>query len=293
MSRAIELNACALPGFEGRVAHAAAVLQSAAAEHAGAIVQTTSLGAEDMVVTDLIARHGLPIALATLDTGWLHAPTLALIPRLESRYGLRVERWQPPAEEALAFVRQHGELAMRRSVVLRQACCALRKLEPLARALAGRRAWVTGLRREQSGTRAEVPFRDIDDTGRHKFNPLADWSWQDVWHYIALHQVPFNPLHDEHFPSIGCEPCTRAVAQGEDFRAGRWWWESEDAKECGLHSTHAVAESAAVASRSEDTGGFASVQGHVGAADVSRSQDLDAKECGLHPGTRHDKEIPA
>jgi phosphoadenosine phosphosulfate reductase len=293
MSRAIERNARAMPGFEGRVAHAAAVLQSAAAEHTGAIVQTTSLGAEDMVVTDLIARHGLPIALATLDTGWLHEPTLALIPRLESRYGLHVERWQPPAEEALAFVRQHGEMAMRRSVALRQACCALRKLEPLARALAGRRAWVTGLRREQSGTRAEVPFRDIDDTGRHKFNPLADWSWHDVWHYIDLHQVPFNPLHDEHFPSIGCEPCTRAVAQGEDLRAGRWWWESEDAKECGLHGPHAVAASAAGASRSEAQGGFASVQAHVGAADVSRSQSLDSRECGLHPGAHHDKEIPA
>ncbi len=235
MSRAIELNARATPGFEGRVAHAAALLQSAATEHLGAIVQTTSLGAEDMVVTDLIARHGLPIALATLDTGWLHAQTLALIPRLEAHYGVHVERWQAPAAETLAFVRQHGELAMRHSVALRKACCALRKLEPLARALDGRTAWVTGLRREQSGPRAAVPFRELDERGRGKFSPLADWSWQDVWHYIALHQVPFNPLHDEHFPSIGCEPCTRAVAQGEDFRAGRWWWEDESAKECGLH----------------------------------------------------------
>lgn len=253
MSRAIELNARATPGFEGRVAHAAAVLHTAAGEHMGSIVQTTSLGAEDMVVTDLIARHGLPIAVATLDTGKLHAPTLALIPRLETRYGLHVERWQPPAEQALHFVREHGELAMRHSVALRKACCALRKLEPLGRALAGRSAWVTGLRREQSEHRAVVPFQETDEAGRIKFNPLADWSWHDVWHYIALHDVPFNPLHDEHFPSIGCEPCTRAVAAGEDFRAGRWWWENEDAKECGLHvSTHSSGASAPGRSHSEE-----------------------------------------
>jgi sulfate adenylyltransferase subunit 2 len=127
---------------------------------------------------------------------------------------------------------------MRESIHLRKACCGLRKLEPLSRLLTRRSAWVTGLRREQSGARAVVPFSELDDAGRTKFNPLADWSWHDVWHYIALHQVPYNPLHDEFFPSIGCEPCTRAVALGEDFRAGRWWWESEDAKECGLHVSH-------------------------------------------------------
>jgi phosphoadenosine phosphosulfate reductase len=194
-----------------------------------------------MVLTDLIARRQLPIALATLDTGRLHAQTLALIPAIQARYGLAVERWQPVAEQALHFVRTHGELAMRQSVELRKACCQLRKLEPLARLLAGRSAWVTGLRREQSGTRAEVPFEDRDDAGRAKFNPLADWSWADVWHHIATHDVPYNALHDEFFPSIGCEPCTRAVAQGEDFRAGRWWWEQQDAKECGLHVSHPTA----------------------------------------------------
>jgi phosphoadenosine phosphosulfate reductase len=134
-------------------------------------------------------------------------------------------------------VRQHGELAMRQGVALRKACCALRKLEPLARLLAGRSAWVTGLRREQSDARAEVPFEDTDDAGRAKLNPLADWPLADVWHYVALHGVPYNALHDRFFPSIGCEPCTRAVAVGEDFRAGRWWWEAESAKECGLHAS--------------------------------------------------------
>jgi phosphoadenosine phosphosulfate reductase len=235
MSRAIELYARATPGFDDRAAHALTMLEQAAQEHAGRIVQTTSLGAEDMVVTDLIARHALPIGVATLETGKLHAQTMALIPRIEARYPLRVERWQPQPEEVLHFVARHGELAMRQSLELRKACCALRKLEPLARALEGRSAWVTGLRREQSGARAEVPYREADDTGRAKFNPLADWSWHDVWHYIARHDVPYNPLHDEFYPSIGCEPCTRAVALGEDFRAGRWWWEQEDAKECGLH----------------------------------------------------------
>ena len=260
MSRAITLNARATPGFELREAQALARLQRAAVDHPGRIVQTTSLGAEDMVLTDLIARHRLPIAVATLDTGRLHAQTLALIPAIEDRYGLHVERWQPAAEQALHFVRTHGELAMRQSIELRKACCQIRKLEPLSRLLAGRTAWVTGLRREQSGARAEVPLQDTDDAGRTKVNALADWGWHDVWHYIASNNVPYNALHDEFFPSIGCEPCTRAVAQGEDFRAGRWWWENEDAKECGLHSSPRSAAAPA----------------------AGRSQNEAAKECGLH-----------
>ena len=236
--RAIKLNARASPGFEARVANALALLRQGAAAHGGRIVQASSLGAEDMVLTDLIARHQLPIAVATLETGKLHVQTLALIPRIEQHYGLPVERWSPREQAVVHFVRQHGERAMFQSIELRKACCALRKLEPLARLFEGRDAWVTGLRREQSGARSEVPFAEIDDQGRQKFNPLADWSWHDVWHYIATHQVPYNPLHDEFFPSIGCEPCTRAVALGEDFRAGRWWWEQEQAKECGLHVAH-------------------------------------------------------
>jgi phosphoadenosine phosphosulfate reductase len=235
VSRAIELHARATPGFEQREAQALLRLAQAARQHAGTIVQTTSLGVEDMVVTDLIARHRLPVALATLDTGKLHPQTLALLPAIESRYGLSVERWQSSSDQVVHFVRKHGEDAMRHSVELRKACCQLRKLEPLQRLLNGRSAWVTGLRREQSGTRAEVPFEDRDETGRLKLNPLADWSLQDVWHYVAQHEVPYNSLHDAFFPSIGCEPCTRAVALGEDFRAGRWWWEGDSAKECGLH----------------------------------------------------------
>jgi phosphoadenosine phosphosulfate reductase len=235
MSTATERHARHTPGYEQRLAQTVLRLQQAAEAHPGRIVLATSLGAEDMVLTDLIARHQIPVDLATLDTGKLHAETMTLIPVIESRYGIKVQRFAPQAEATLHFVKTHGELAMRNSVALRKACCDIRKMEPLARLLAGRTAWVTGLRREQSGARAEVPFEDTDDQGRAKFNPLAEWSWHDVWHHIANNSVPYNELHDRFFPSIGCEPCTRAVSMGEDFRAGRWWWENESAKECGLH----------------------------------------------------------
>ena len=240
---AIDLYARATEGHDERVASALRVLQDAAAAHPGRVVQSTSLGAEDMVITDLIARHRLPIAIATLDTGKLHDETLSLIPRIEERYGVAVEMFRPVAQSVVHFVRTNGEDAMYRSLELRKACCHIRKMEPLARMLEGRSAWVTGLRREQSAHRGDVPFSEVDDKGRTKFNPLADWHWADVWHYIAQHGVPYNPLHDEFMPSIGCAPCTRAIAVGEDFRAGRWWWEDETAKECGLHVKEAPAVS--------------------------------------------------
>ena len=232
---AISLYARHTPGYEDRVAHALHVLQQTAAAHSGHVVQATSLGAEDMVVTDLIARNGLPSAMGTLETGMLHEQTLALIGRFEQHYGLPVEVYKPVSEAVVQFVRTHGERAMYQSIELRKACCAMRKMEPLARMLEGRGAWVTGLRREQSSHRGVVAFSETDDKGRAKVNPLADWTWNDVWHYIATNHVPYNPLHDEFMPSIGCAPCTRAIAVGEDFRAGRWWWEDEKAKECGLH----------------------------------------------------------
>ena len=232
---AVQLHARATPGFGERVAQTLALLRKAARVHAGRIVQATSLGAEDMVLTDLIARHALPITLATLDTGKLHDETLALIPRIEQHYGLKVQVFRPAEAAVVQFVAKHGERAMFDSTQLRKACCGLRKLEPLSRLLEGQGAWVTGLRREQSTQRSEVPAYEIEDTGRVKFNPLADWSWADVWHYIDINEVPYNALHDQFFPSIGCAPCTRAIALGEDFRAGRWWWEQEGAKECGLH----------------------------------------------------------
>ena len=221
--------------FDQRVRDALATLRAAAQEFAGRIVQATSLGAEDMVLTDLIARHALPIAIATLDTGMLHAETRELLGRAQRHYGLEIEAWRPDAVAARDFVVRHGPQAMYASVDLRHACCALRKLEPLSRMLQGRAAWVTGLRHEQSAARGQAARRETDAQGRIKFSPLLDWTQGDVWHYIALHAVPYNPLHDQFFPSIGCAPCTRAVALGEDIRAGRWWWEQEGAKECGLH----------------------------------------------------------
>lgn len=224
------------PGGHGRrVAHALSLLRRTADAHRGHVVQATSLGVEGMVITDLIARHSLPVVVATLDTGALHAETRALIDRIEQRYGLRVERHGPSPEATLQFVRRHGPHAMRQSVDLRRACCALRKLEPMERLLAGHRAWITGLRRSQSEDRSEVPFEETDHRGLAKIYPLADWTDDDVWHYVQVHDVPYNPLHDAGYPSVGCQPCTRPVQPGEDFRAGRWWWEQGQARECGLH----------------------------------------------------------
>jgi phosphoadenosine phosphosulfate reductase len=237
---AVQLNARPSADFESKLAHTIALLRSAASEHAGRIVQATSLGAEDMVITDLIARERLSIAVATLDTGALHDETLSLIPRIEERYGLKVEVYKPKAEAVIQFVDRHGPKAMYQSIELRKGCCGIRKLEPLSRMLAGREAWVTGLRREQSDNRGNVTYGDRDAEGRVKLNPLADWTWGDVWHYISLNEVPYNPLHDQFYPSIGCAPCTRAIALGEDFRAGRWWWEDENAKECGLHAVEPI-----------------------------------------------------
>jgi phosphoadenosine phosphosulfate reductase len=232
---AVTLHARPSADYDTKLAHTVAVLTSAAAEHGSRLVQATSLGAEDQVLTQLIAAHHLPIAIATLDTGKLHGETIELIGRTEAALDVKIERFAPTREAVVNFVDRHGERAMFDSVALRKACCALRKLEPLGRLLEGRAAWITGLRREQSGHRTDVPFSEREASGRLKLNPLADWTWGDVWHHIAINDVPYNPLHDRFFPSIGCEPCTRAIALGEDFRAGRWWWENEGAKECGLH----------------------------------------------------------
>ncbi len=232
---AIDLYNRPAPGYSVRVEQTVSRLRAAAQSHPERIVQATSLGVEDMVITDMIARAGLPIKLATLDTGKLHDETLALIQRIEAHYGLRIETYHPVQEAVVSFVGRHGEAAMYDSLALRRECCQIRKLEPLTRLLESRTAWITGLRREQSGGRVDVSFIEPDGQGHVKFNPLADWTWGDLWHYVANHEVPFNPLHDEFMPSIGCVPCTRAIAVGEAFRAGRWWWEQEGAKECGLH----------------------------------------------------------
>ena len=285
---AISLYAKATDGFDARVANTLTLLTEAAAAHPGGIVQATSLGAEDMVITDLIARHNLPIAIGTLETGMLHAETVSLVLSIESRYGLSVEVYEPRKESVIQFVGTHGDRAMYESLELRKGCCAIRKLEPLSRMLERRTAWVTGMRRQQSDNRGTVTFSEQDDKGRTKVNPLADWSWADVWHYIQLHDVPYNALHDQFYPSIGCAPCTRAIAVGEPFRAGRWWWENESAKECGLHSSPQSDAQAAVGSLGEPNGDGVPATANFGAAEVKgapatgQSQNDDAKECGLH-----------
>ncbi len=230
---AISLYARPSATFDAKLSHSLALLRQAAAQHTP-LAQASSLGAEDVVVTHLIQLAGINASVFVLDTGKLHAETLALVARIEQRYGIAIDVYRPREEAVVHFVRTNGEDAMYRSLELRKACCHIRKMEPLERALAGKGGWITGLRREQSGARADVPDL-VQETTRVKVNPLADWTWGDVWHFIATHQLDYNELHDQFMPSIGCAPCTRAIAVGEDFRAGRWWWENESAKECGLH----------------------------------------------------------
>lgn len=219
--------------FDAKVAQALALLRAQATQHPK-LTQASSLGAEDMVVTHLIHLAGIQSEVFVLDTGKLHPETLALVPKIEKRYTRSVQVYRPQQEAVVRFVRHNGEDAMYRSVELRKGCCDIRKMEPLARALAGHDGWITGLRREQSNARAEVA-EVVQEPGRVKISPLVDWTWGDVWHFIAQHALDYNELHDQFFPSIGCAPCTRAISVGEDFRAGRWWWEQESAKECGLH----------------------------------------------------------
>ncbi|QTD46999.1 phosphoadenylyl-sulfate reductase [Ottowia testudinis] len=240
VATAIDLHARPSANFDAKLHETVVTLLKAAAT--GPVTQANSLGAEDMVITHLINAHQLPIGIFVLDTGALHAETLTLLDRLKAQQAAHPHApltvYQPQQQAVVQFVAREGEGAMYRSIALRKACCGIRKLEPLARALAGQAAWVTGLRREQSGARADVPLVDRSEqesTGRLKYNPLAEWTWGDVWHYIGVNAVAYNPLHDAFYPSIGCAPCTRAITLGEDFRAGRWWWEDEAAKECGLH----------------------------------------------------------
>jgi len=241
---AIARNAAPSSDHIIKLAEAKAVLSQAAAQYAGVdsgaptVTQASSLGAEDVVISHLINALKLDIGIFVLETGALHKETLDLLERFKASSRAPVTVYQPVAESVVEFVAREGKDAMYKSIELRKACCGIRKMEPLERALKGKDAWVTGLRREQSGARADVPLVDTSEK-RTKINPLANWTWGDVWHYIRENQLDYNALHDQFFPSIGCEPCTRAISLGEDFRAGRWWWEQESAKECGLHVQHA------------------------------------------------------
>lgn len=216
---------------------AEARLRESVAAHSHAVF-TTSLGMEDMVVLDLICRAALPVEIVTLDTGRLPEATHALLDAARERYRRPIRTLHPDAAALEAFVAAEGTNPFYRSVELRKACCAIRKVEPLKRALAGRALWITGLRRAQAVTRGALePLAFDAEHGLHKVSPLVEWTSADVLGYVETHDVPVSALHAQGYPSIGCAPCTRAVAPGEDERAGRWWWESPQTKECGLHVT--------------------------------------------------------
>ncbi|MDR3324260.1 MAG: phosphoadenylyl-sulfate reductase [Zoogloeaceae bacterium] len=230
-----ELTDALRQSLERKTAAALNLLQDIAARFAPAVF-ANSLGAEDMLLTDLILKNRLPIEIFSLDTGRLPPETYALMAAAEKHYDVKLRVYFPRHEALEPYVKTHGINAFYESVALRKTCCQIRKVEPLGRALAGKKAWITGMRAQQSATREKLPQQQFDaDHGLEKFNPLTDWSEKEVWAYIRQHQTPYNALHDQFYPSIGCAPCSRAISLGEDLRAGRWWWEEPASKECGLH----------------------------------------------------------
>ena len=202
----------------------------------GKVVFSTSLGQEDQVITQLIASQNLPIQIFSLDTGRLFPETLELLARTESKYQTRIKVYYPERESVENLVAEQGINGFYESVENRKSCYFVRKVEPLKRALAGNEVWVTGLRAEQSANRSDLKRIEWDEANQIlKFNPLLDWTFEQMISYIEEHKIPYNPLHDKGFISIGCAPCTRAILPGENPRDGRWWWE-DSKKECGLHS---------------------------------------------------------
>ncbi len=206
--------------------------------HPGKAVFSTSLGAEDQVITHMLATQGFREGIFTLDTGRLFPETYELIEKTCVRYGIRIEVFFPDTGKVEQMVREKGINLFYQSIENRKLCCHVRKTEPLRRALSGKEIWITGLRREQSPTRQDLALAQWDAANQIiKVNPLLEWSEEQVWKYIHQHKIPYNTLHDKGFPSIGCQPCTRAILPGEDVRAGRWWWENPDTRECGLHTS--------------------------------------------------------
>jgi phosphoadenosine phosphosulfate reductase len=234
-SQALSAFRAELPkSLQDKVAASLAVLHAALAEH-GRVVYASSLGAEAVVLTDLIWSDVPGIDIVTIDTGRLPEETLALLERVERRYQRRMRVYTPQSAQLEEFVAANGINGFYNSLELRQRCCGLRKTEPFGRAIAGYAAWVTGVRHAQSSERAgnQVSERDARN-GLVKISPLLPWSSEDVWAYIRAGKLPYNPLHDRGYPSIGCAPCSRAIEPGQDERAGRWWWEHPDSRECGL-----------------------------------------------------------
>ncbi|WP_262288125.1 phosphoadenylyl-sulfate reductase [Hallella absiana] len=202
----------------------------------GRIALSSSLSIEDQVLTDIIVKEAPTTRIFTLDTGRLFPETYQLIDRTDMKYDIKIEVFFPDYHEVQRMVREEGINLFYNSVESRHRCCQIRKLEPLHRAMQGLDVWVCGLRRQQSVTRKDMNLVEWDDMhGLIKVNPLIEWTEQQVWDYIHEHSVPYNKLHDKGYPSIGCEPCTRAVKPGEDIRSGRWWWEDPNHRECGLH----------------------------------------------------------
>ena len=225
------------PGVETMTAQE--VVRWALGRFGSKLALSSSFGAEDMVLIDMIMKENPKARVVTLDTGRLHQETYNVMDAAREKYGLTIEVFFPQAEAVQAMVAEHGLNLFYHSVDERKLCCGIRKMEPLRRALAGLEAWMTGLRREQSVTRTAVPRVEWDAGNKLiKVNPLTEWTLDDVWTYIRTNNVPYNALHDQGFPSIGCAPCTRAIEPGEDQRAGRWWWENPESKECGLHVKH-------------------------------------------------------
>ncbi len=213
------------------------VLERVSAAFGSKIRFASSMGAEDQVIIHLIARAGLPIEIFTLDTGRMFSETYELIEKTEARYGIKIRMMFPDATQVENMVNQKGINLFYKSIENRKLCCNIRKIQPLQRALQGAEAWIAGLRREQSPTRTDLNIAVWDQgNGLIKINPLLEWSEKQVWEFIKENKIPYNALHDKGYPSIGCQPCTRAVMPGEDIRSGRWWWENPDTKECGLHA---------------------------------------------------------
>lgn len=200
------------------------------------VALASSLGAEDQVITDMLAKASPRPRIFTLDTGRLAQETYDTLDATRRKYGLPIEVLFPDRQDVETMVTAEGVNLFYRGIEQRKRCCHVRKVVPLQRKLASLDAWITGLRREQAATRGELETVQWDQgNGLVKINPLAEWTTEQVWEYIRRHDVPFNPLHDRGYPSIGCQPCTRAVEPGQDIRAGRWWWEQPEQKECGLH----------------------------------------------------------
>jgi phosphoadenosine phosphosulfate reductase len=228
------------PRLQSLVDGTRALLEQAVREHKD-VVYSNSLGAEAMVLTDIICANVPEIEIFTLDTGRLHDETLALLDRLERRYQRRIQVFYPDAQAIEQYVRDNGINGFYQGLEERQSCCTIRKVEPFKRAIAGHKAWVTGVRREQSAERSTAEAIAWDERyGLWKVSPMLEWKDEDVWAYIKARNLPYNPLHDKGYPSIGCAPCTRAVEAGADPRSGRWWWENSESRECGLQPRRRV-----------------------------------------------------